>query len=111
VTNNEDTADNGGIKLAYRAYEKWQQTTQSPQKRLIALDFTPKQLFWISYAQFYCSVIREKQKRIQLQNFEVHSFDRFRVKGPLLNSEEYAEDFKCPIKSEMNPGTKRCAIW
>lgn len=48
VTRTEDTADNGGIKLAYRAYEKSLSLNQQPQARLIALDFTPKQLFWIS---------------------------------------------------------------
>ncbi|KAG5672752.1 hypothetical protein PVAND_002849 [Polypedilum vanderplanki] len=113
VTINEDTADNGGIKLAYRAYEKWIEDTQQQQQqqRLIALKFTPQQLFWISYAQFYCSVQRDEVKRSLLEAFEVHSLDRFRVIGPLMNAEEFSRDFKCPIKSQMNREGERCAIW
>lgn len=111
VTIREDTADNGGVKLAYRAYEKWLKSTSSSQSRLIALNFTPRQLFWISYSQFYCSVQRKELKKKNFDNFEVHSFDRFRVMGPLMNSPEFARDFNCPITSQMNPDRERCAIW
>lgn len=111
VTITEDTADNGSIKLAYRAYEEWLRSTQPNESRLIALDFTPKQLFWISYAQFYCTVQREKLKKRLLDTFEVHTIDRFRVMGPLMNAQAFARDFNCPIKSRMNPDRERCAIW
>lgn len=111
VTRTEDTADNGGIKLAYRAYEKSLSLNQQPQARLIALDFTPKQLFWISYAQFYCEVQRKESKRQQLERNAVHSFNRFRVDGPLMNSEEFANDFNCPRGSLMNSERSRCEIW
>lgn len=111
VTKTEDTADNGGMNLAYRAYENWLESTQSSESTLIALDFTPRQLFWISYAQFYCSVQREKLKKSLYDNREVHSFDRFRVIGPLMNSQEFTRDFECPILSKMNPDRQRCSVW
>lgn len=110
VTTNEDTADNGGINLAYRSYTEWLKSNPT-QSRLIALEFTPKQLFWISYAQFYCTVQREESKRRLLKTYEVHSFDRYRVLGPLMNSQEFAQDFNCPLRSSMNPYRERCAIW
>jgi neprilysin len=112
VTVTEDVADNGGIKLAYRAYERWSRETSNKQYRLIAIDFTPEQLFWISYAQFYCSVQRDEVKRFLLAGREVHSFDRFRVLGPLRNAQEFSNDFKCPITSKMNTNVRhRCVIW
>lgn len=111
VTVTEDTADNGGIKLAYRAYENWSKHLKEPQSRLIALKFTPQQLFWISYAQFYCSVQRDEVKKSLLASHEVHSFDRFRVIGPLSNAMEFSRDFNCPISSRMNRDGQRCAIW
>ncbi|XP_070503394.1 neprilysin-2-like isoform X2 [Chironomus tepperi] len=111
VTVTEDTADNGGIKLAYRAYVKWMKTLKGPQSQLIALKYTPQQLFWISYAQFYCSVQRDEVKRSQLESHEVHSFDRFRVIGPLINAFEFSRDFNCSIMSRMNGDSKRCTIW
>lgn len=113
VTVTEDVADNGGIKLAYRAYEKWVKTLKDTQQqqRLIALKFTPQQLFWISYAQFYCSVQRDEVKKSLLEGFEVHSFDRFRVIGPISNAEEFSRDYNCSIKSLVNHHGKRCAIW
>lgn len=111
VTITEDTADNGGMKLAYRAYEDWLKTSQSSQSTLIALKFTPHQLFWISYAQFYCSVQRKKLKESLYEEGEVHSFDRFRVIGPLMNSPEFTRDFNCSILSYMNQDRQRCSVW
>ena len=111
VTVTEDTADNGGVNLAYRAYKKWLETNQSAQSYLIALDYTPEKLFWISYAQFYCSVQREELKRSLFESKEVHSFDRFRVLGPLMNSIDFSRDFACPDLSFMNTDRKKCIVW
>jgi hypothetical protein len=65
-------------------------TLKRPQSQLIALKHTPQQLFWISYDQFYCSVQRDEVKR--LESHEVHSFDRFRVLGMLVNAFEFSKN-------------------
>ena len=44
------------------------------------------------------------------QETDVHALDRFRVIGPLSNMKEFADDFKCPVGSKMNPA-KRCAVF
>lgn len=111
VTIREDIADNGGLKLAYRAYQKWKNTSEETEPKLIALSYNPKQLFWISYAQFYCTVQRPELKHKLFDSNEVHSFDRFRVIGPLMNSLEFSNDFGCSNENKMNLPRERCTIW
>ncbi len=40
-----------------------------------------------------------------------HSPGMARVKGPLQNSEEFANTFNCPVGSEMNPDRPKCDLW
>jgi len=39
-----------------------------------------------------------------------HSLPMFRVRGPLSNSHEFAEQFSCAPGSPMNPRDK-CEVW
>ena len=80
------------------------------EQRLPGLqDYTPKQLFWISAANTWCSKYRPKslEKRIKTG---AHSPGMFRVRGPFSNSPEFAQDFKCPLGSAMHPVDK-CKVW
>eukprot|EP00092_Neocalanus_flemingeri_P081366 GFUD01101616.1.p1 GENE.GFUD01101616.1~~GFUD01101616.1.p1 ORF type:complete len:767 (-),score=189.44 GFUD01101616.1:111-2411(-) len=108
-TQGENIADNGGIKEAYLAYGSWVRR-HGKEKRLPGLQgFTQKQMFWISAANTWCSKYRDKslEKRIKTG---AHSPGMFRVLGPFSNSEEFANDFKCPAGSQMNP-VKKCKVW
>ncbi|XP_058453866.1 neprilysin-2-like [Malaya genurostris] len=104
----ENIADNGGLKEAYYAYQKWVEWN-GPEPQLPGLDFTPQQMFWISAAQTWCSVYRPEtmSKRITTG---VHSPGRFRVIGPMSNMVEFARDFNCPAGTPMNP-VKKCKVW
>ncbi|XP_063700795.1 neprilysin-2-like [Culicoides brevitarsis] len=104
----ENIADNGGIKIAYRAYKKYMET-HKPEPSLFSLNFTPEQLFWIQNAQTWCSVYRSQT----LQSlFRVGTLTpgKYRVLGYLQNSEEFARDFNCPKGANMNP-LKKCEVW
>jgi len=108
-TQGENIADNGGIKEAYKAYVSWVKR-HGEEKRLPGLQgYTPHQMFWISAANTWCSKYRDKslEKRIKTG---AHSPGMFRVRGPFSNSREFAEDFKCPLGSNMNPVAK-CEVW
>jgi len=108
-TQGENIADNGGIKEAYHAYQSWV-GRHGKEKRLPGLqDFSPNQMFWISAANTWCSKYRKKslEKRIKTG---AHSPGMFRVQGPFSNNEYFAEDFKCPMGSKMNP-LKKCEVW
>lgn len=55
----ENSADNTGIRLAYRAYRKWSEKSNIEQRKLIGLDYTWEQLFWLSAVQTRCGVYRK----------------------------------------------------
>lgn len=104
----ENIADNGGTKFAYRGYTKWV-LDNGPEPNLPGLNFSPKQLFWISLGQMWCSLSREAEMRNTVTT-DYHSPPRFRVLGPLQNSKEFSQDFACPLESNMNP-TEKCEVW
>jgi len=103
----ENIADNGGIKLAYRAYNRWAETNS--EQKLPGLKYTPQQMFWISSAQIWCNVARNETMRNKIMT-NVHSPGEFRVLGPFSNSKEFSEDFKCLEHARMNP-TSKCEVW
>lgn len=108
-TQGENIADNGGLKLAYKAYISSISSSKSKEPALPGLPFSTKQLFWITAAQTWCSVERPEVKKIKILT-DNHSLSRFRVLGTLSNSLEFAKDFNCPEDSPMNP-IKKCKVW
>ncbi|XP_049945688.1 neprilysin-2 isoform X2 [Schistocerca serialis cubense] len=109
-TQGENIADNGGIKEAYRAYLALERRNGKSEPRLPALSgLSPRQMFWVSAAQTWCSKYRTEAMRQRITT-GVHSPGRFRVLGPLSNRPEFAEDFACPLGSRMNP-VQKCQVW
>lgn len=104
----ENIADNGGSKAAFKAYKDWVKNNGA-EKMLPGIDLTPDQLFFVGFAQVWCSKYRESGAIQQIET-GVHSISKFRVIGTLHNSKEFANVFKCPSNSYMNAGTK-CAVW
>ncbi|XP_044005621.1 neprilysin-2-like [Aphidius gifuensis] len=107
-TQSENIADNGGVKAAYFAYKNWL-LKNNIENKLPNLNYEPKQMFWISFANTWCSKYRLTNLKDSV-NLDNHSPNEFRVVGPLSNIQEFSNDFNCPIGSPMNPLTK-CSIW
>lgn len=108
-TQGENIADNGGLKLAYRAYVSAMEKASGEDPMLPGLPFSPKQLFWISAAQTWCSIERPEVKKIMFLT-DNHAIGRYRVLGTLSNSVDFAEDFNCQSNTPMNPSHK-CEVW
>lgn len=108
LTQGENIADNGGIKEAYLAYNAWIKRN-GPEQKLPGLNYTPKQLFWISVANCWCTKERIEYLALAIPTDE-HSPARFRIIGPLSNFEDFSRDFNCPLGSKMNPQHK-CRVW
>ena len=108
LTLGENLADNGGLKTSYQAYKNTVDM-EGTQSYLPGLDYTPDQLFFIAFAQLWCSNFTPEYITTSLLT-NPHSPGPFRVNGTLVNSQEFADVFKCPRGSPMNPSNK-CLMW
>ncbi|XP_076639917.1 neprilysin-4 isoform X3 [Colletes latitarsis] len=108
-TQGENIADNGGIKQAFRAYERWLRLNGDADEILPGLNATGKQLFFLNFAQVWCGSMRPEATRNKLKT-AVHSPGKFRVIGTLSNSKDFAEVFNCSLGAPMNP-LKKCSVW
>ncbi|XP_070560604.1 endothelin-converting enzyme homolog isoform X2 [Ptychodera flava] len=104
----ENIADNGGLKAAFNAYDSWVEE-KGPEAPLPALNLTHRQLFFLGFAQVWCSSSTQASSHLQLLS-DPHSPAKYRVIGTLSNSEDFAKYYNCPTGSEMNPA-KKCEVW
>uniref|UniRef100_H2ZFD9 Endothelin-converting enzyme 1 n=1 Tax=Ciona savignyi TaxID=51511 RepID=H2ZFD9_CIOSA len=109
LTLGENIADNGGVRLAYNAYQVWKQTNGSSEMLLPSLNYTHNQLFFISFAQLWCSLTTPQALKHQVK-VDVHSPPKPRVIGSLSNFAEFSKAFNCPSGSPMNP-VEKCKVW
>jgi len=91
LTQGENIADLGGLKIAYLAFEK---AIQGKPRTLID-GFTPEQRFFIAYAQSYRNIERPEALKVRLLS-DPHSPDKFRVLGPVADMPEFRQAFGAP---------------
>jgi len=110
LTQGENIADLGGVKLAYAALQK--ALDNHPEERNKKIDgLTPEQRFFLSYATIWKSKQRDEDLKLRL-NTDPHSPARYRVDGPLSNLTEFQKAFNLPDNSPMvRPPDKRVNIW
>ncbi|OQV17915.1 Neprilysin-11 [Hypsibius exemplaris] len=107
----ENVADSAGIKQAYRAYRLYrkEQLNDLEEPHLPSFEtFSSEQMFYLSYAQMWCGDYRREEAAIQV--FRAHSPGKFRVIGPLQNSETFAQAYSCANSTYMNHANK-LAVW
>ncbi|CAI4227087.1 unnamed protein product [Auanema sp. JU1783] len=106
----ENIADNGGVKTAFNAYKAWKTNTSGSEPALPGFqNYTSEQMFFLAYANNWCSVVRAKHY-IQIIITDVHAPSKYRAIIPLQNRPEFASAFKCSAGSTMNP-EKKCQVW
>ncbi|KAI9142759.1 hypothetical protein BKA69DRAFT_1066272 [Paraphysoderma sedebokerense] len=107
----ENIADNGGLDSAWQAYQAEKAARGPFQKRtrLPSLSYSEEQMFFISFAQTFCSAKSDVSIRIQILTDD-HSPEKTRVNAGLSLFEPFAKTFNCPASSNMNP-SKRCRMW
>jgi len=109
LTQGENIADNGGIRESFRAYVN-SVVDQGPEPSLPGLtQFSPEQMFFISFSQVWCEIQTTEALLDQVLN-NPHSPGKFRVIGPLGNSEDFQTAFACSPDSPMNREDK-CKLW
>ncbi|KAA0200661.1 hypothetical protein HAZT_HAZT003074 [Hyalella azteca] len=106
----ENIADNGGIREAFLAYQRYVDRN-GVEPALPGLDeFTSEQLFYLEFANLWCESRTESSIMRQLRS-DGHSPGRFRTLGTLGNDAEFSRVWKCPAGSKMNRGDQSCVLW
>src|SRR5437660_1048440 len=110
LTQGENIADIGGVKLAYAALQK--ALDKHPEERNKKIDgFTPEQRFFLSFAAIWRSKIRDEDQKLRIKT-DPHSPAQYRVNGPLSDSPEFQNAFSIPDRSPMvRRADKRVSIW
>ncbi len=108
MTQGENIADNGGLKESFRAYTKWTEK-HGKEPLLPGIDYNQEQLFFINFAQVWCSKSRDELLLFRVLNSN-HSPGEFRINGATSNSEDFARVFKCKAGQRNNPA-KKCTVW
>ena len=103
----ENTADNGGVAIAYDAFKLTQQGKDS-----VKIDgFTPDQRFFLSIARIWRVKTRDAFLRTYV-NTNPHSPAMWRVNGPLMNFDPFYKAFNIqPGDKNYKPEDQRVRIW
>ncbi len=109
LTLGENTADNGGVRLAWLALmaDAARKHTQVDQKT--ADGTTPAQQLFLGWAQNWCSSERPDYLRLTVQ-VDPHSPDRIRANGVVVNMPEFRQSFGCKQGQPMAP-VAMCRVW
>jgi putative endopeptidase len=101
----ENTADNGGLKLAYMALMRDEKEDAAKKTD----GFTPAQRLFIGFAQVWCENVTDQRAR-ELALTDPHSPGKFRVVGTIRNSPQFREAFNCKTGDAMAPANS-CSVW
>ncbi len=105
LTLGENTADNGGLHLAYLALRE----IMGDKMNIPINGYTPAQRFFIGYAQIWCQNQTDQIAR-QLAIVDPHSPGKYRVNGVIQNSPEFEKAFSCKAGDPM-VSAKPCRVW
>jgi putative endopeptidase len=105
LTLGENTADYGGLRLAYMALMQDVAAKAMPK----ADGFTAEQRFFLAYAQSNCERESDELLRLGAQT-DPHSPPKFRVNGIVQNMPEFRTAFGCRLGQPM-ARKPACRVW
>ena len=105
LTLGENTADNGGLKLAYMALTNIIGNT--PVKPIDG--YTPAQRYFLAYGQIWCQNVTDQEARKRVLT-DPHSPGRWRVNGAVQNSAAFQQAFGCKAGQPM-VSQNACRVW
>ncbi len=106
LTLGENTADNGGLRVAYMAL--MDDLTSRGSKEAID-GFSPEQRFFMGFGQIWCTNATPQAWRLQVQT-NPHSPGEFRVNGTVSNMDEFRKAFGCKAGQPM-VRANACRVW
>jgi putative endopeptidase len=105
LTLGENTADNGGMRIAYMAL-----LSALAGKEPAPVDgLTAEQRFFLGWANVWCQNRADALKRM-LANIDPHSPAKYRVNGTISNMPEFREAYHCAANAAM-VNQNACRVW
>jgi len=105
LTLGENTADNGGLRIAYMAL-----LNTFAGKEPAPIDgLSAEQRFFLGWANVWCENRTDAFSRM-LVTIDPHSPSKYRVNGTVSNMPEFHEAYHCPATAPM-VNQKACRVW
>ena len=105
LTLGENTADNGGMRIAYMALL----STFAGKEPAPVNGLSAKQRFFLGWANVWCENRTDAFERM-LATIDPHSPSRYRVNGTVSNMPEFREAYHCPATAPMVK-ENACRVW
>jgi endothelin-converting enzyme/putative endopeptidase len=109
LTLGENTADNGGARIALRALEQMIASDPTGKAAQKIDGYTPEQRFFLGFGRVWCEKRRPEFSRARVLT-DPHSPGRYRVNGTVQNMPEFQKAWSCKANQPM-VAENACRVW
>jgi putative endopeptidase len=109
LTLGENTADNGGARIALRALEHMIADDKTGKEGQKIDGYTPEQRFFLGFGRVWCEITRPEQARLWVVT-DPHSPGKYRVDGVVENMPEFQKAWGCKAGQPM-VAENACHVW
>jgi putative endopeptidase len=109
LTLGENTADNGGARIALMALENMIAQDKSGKAAEKIDGYTPEQRFFLGFGRVWCEKRQPEYSRM-LVTVDPHSPGRFRANGVVQNMPEFQKAWGCKAGQPM-VSANMCRVW
>ncbi len=109
LTLGENTADNGGARIALMALEHMIADDKTGKEGLKIDGYTPEQRFFLGFARVWCEKRRPESARVNVTT-NPHSPGKWRVNGVVQNMPEFQQTWGCKAGQPM-VSANACHVW
>jgi putative endopeptidase len=109
LTLGENTADNGGARIALMALERMIAEDKTGKEGQSIDGYTPEQRFFLGFGRVWCEKRRPEYLRTQVTT-NPHSPGKYRVNGVVQNMPEFQKAWGCKAGQPM-VAENACHVW
>jgi len=109
LTLGENTADNGGARIALAALEHMIADDKTGKEGQSIDGYTPQQRFFLGFGRVWCEKQRPENLRLQVTT-NPHSPGKYRVNGVVQNMPEFQKAWGCKAGQPM-VAENACHVW
>jgi putative endopeptidase len=109
LTLGENTADNGGARIALMALEHMIADDKTGKEGQKIDGYTPEQRFFLGFARVWCEKRRPEVARVRVLT-DPHSPGKYRVDGVVQNMPEFQKAWGCKAGQPM-VAENACHVW